>query len=329
MVSTSATNSISARDPTASILMAVHNESPDLLDTACRSILSQTMADFELILIDDGSQRDDTLQTLHRLAAADRRIRLFHEPHRGLTRTLNIGLSHCRAEFVCRQDSDDWSEPDRLACQIAFLLCRPELSVVGSWAMFHQAGGKPLWVSRLPIEPAEVTAALHHMNPFIHGAICFRREMALSIGGYREQFTTSQDYDFLWRLCDAFGGANLPQVLYHHRFTGASISATRARDQATNRLLARRLASLRSQGLPEHVEEVRAEIDPKVDSITALLKQADHHLLAGEYARAFTAQFHAMGRAPFRQSVYLKTVRALLFILAPALRPRLFGHKAG
>jgi glycosyltransferase involved in cell wall biosynthesis len=329
MVTVKATAETALRSsPTASVLLPVYNQDPELMETACNSILAQTFADFELVVVDDGSQRRDTSEWLDGLAGRDARVRVFHEPHRGLTRTLNIGLSYCQGEFICRQDSDDWSSPERLQSQIEFLRGHSELAVVGSWAMLHQNDTAPLWIDQLPAGPREIATAFPHQNPFCHGAICFRRDAAEAIGGYREEFTTSQDYDFLWRLCDRFGGANLPWVLYHRRFTATSISTNRAQDQARNRALARRLGAMRSRGQTEDFTRALQEIigDVHCKKLSALSTQGDYLLLSGDYFAALKAYLQAVLKAPWRQLPYLKTLRWALYVLAPTLRARLFGH---
>ena len=127
--------------------MTVYNDPPEYLGTAIHSVLAQTFERFEFLILDDGSTRDDTIQTLDRFAYGESRIRLFREPHRGLTRTLNVGLAHCRAELVCRQDADDWSTPDRFVRQIEYLKAHPELAVVEGCLSFVP-GGRPRAVDR-------------------------------------------------------------------------------------------------------------------------------------------------------------------------------------
>ncbi|HTQ40706.1 MAG TPA: glycosyltransferase [Pirellulales bacterium] len=316
------------RPPIVSVLLPVYNQKPALLEVACGSILAQTFRDFEFVVVDDGSRRRDTVAWLDGLADNDARVRVYHEPHRGLTRTLNVGLAYCRGDFICRQDSDDWSDPQRLQSQIEFLQERSDLAVVGSWAMLHRDDAVPLWIDRLPTAAQDIAAAFTHQNPFCHGAICFRRAAAETIGGYREEFTTSQDYDFLWRLCERFGGENLPEVLYHRRFTATAISTNRARDQARNRALARRLGAMRSCGQTEDFPRAMQEAagDEEGKALSALSTQGDYLLLSGHYLAALKAHLRAVLRAPWRQLPYLKTLRWALYVLAPALRPRLFGH---
>ena len=84
------------------------------LEACIDSILGQTMPDFELLLIDDGSP-DRSGEICDRYAARDARVRVFHGPNRGVSRARNIGLDHARGEFVVFVDADDRLAPDHLA----------------------------------------------------------------------------------------------------------------------------------------------------------------------------------------------------------------------
>jgi len=312
--------------PRASVLMSVFDERPDFLGNAVRSVLAQTMADFELVLLDDGSTRPETLAALDRLAAEDSRIRLRHEAHRGLTAALNVGLALCRAPLVCRHDSDDWSEPRRLERQVEFMDQHPELGLVGSFWDLHQENGLRLWSVRQPVTREEVHRALPELDPFCHGAACFRRSAAQAVGGYREVFSTCQDYDFFWRLADAFGACNLPEVLYHHRITAGAVSSLRAEQQVTNRRLIRQVGQLRRRG---QAEDFAAASQAPGAVLTdchcrAGLQQADRLLLAGHYRRAMAAYGRSLRDWPTSLLCYGKLARCLLFVLLPEIRSRLF-----
>ena len=195
--------------------------------------------------------------------------------------------------------------------------------------MLHEDDQTPLWIDHLPTEPHDITAAFPKQNPYCHGAICFRRAAAEQIGGYREEFNTSQDYDFLWRLSERFGGANLPQVLYHRRFTPSSISTNRALDQARNRALARRLGAMRAainrKTSPKPCKKISADLQRKI------FPHSRHRaIICSSQATTLPAlkkYLHAILRTPWRRLPYLKTFRWALYMLAPRLRPRLFGHR--
>lgn len=314
--------------PALSVLMTVHNDLPEYLETAITSILSQSFDRFEFLILDDGSTRADTIQTLNRFASNELPIRLFHEPHRGLTRTLNIGLSRCRAELVCRQDADDWSTPDRFLRQVEFLSAHPELAVVGSDYILCREDGRRLWTQQLPRRPLEVLGGFVTANSFCHGAICFRAAAARQVGGYREIFACSQDYDFLWRLCERFGGANLAEPLYCHRRNKYSISSHKSIEQARARYAIKYLAKQRARRIPENPGEALAAAAATIpdDASHFLLGSADQLLLSGRYGAALHDYLLAIVRSPGSPKVYLKVLRWFLFLIAPNWRARMFGQ---
>ncbi len=106
--------------PLISVLLPFYN-SDRTLGEAVDSILSQTIADFELILVNDGST-DGSLAVAQERASGDPRIRVVGDDrNRGIVTRLNEGLALCRGEFVARMDADDWSFPNRFAAQLEYL----------------------------------------------------------------------------------------------------------------------------------------------------------------------------------------------------------------
>ncbi|MDP9115561.1 MAG: glycosyltransferase, partial [Acidobacteriota bacterium] len=226
------------------VLMAVRDTPAGMLRQAIVSIREQTLRDFEFLILDDGSEQADTLAELERQAGADRRIHVERGPRRGVTRTLNRGLEWASRDLIARQDADDWSEPQRLERQAAFLREHPGVAVCGTNAWTHRDDGHPLWPTRLPEGSEAIREALWRGNPFVHGSTMFRRTTAR----YREEFPCAQDYDFFWRLCDAAGGANLREPLYHYRYNRGAVSACRAAEQRRAHGAARFLAEARRSG---------------------------------------------------------------------------------
>ncbi|MCA9232421.1 MAG: glycosyltransferase [Planctomycetales bacterium] len=314
--------------PALSVLMTVFNDSPVFLKKAVDSVLGQTFEDFEFLILDDGSTEPRTIEALHRIAEMDARIRMQWEPHRGLTKTLNVGLSQCRAPLVCRHDADDWSSPDRFLRQIDFLSENDHLALVGSAVELCQENGATLWTQQLPHRSWEVLEAFPDRNPFCHGAICFRTDAARKIGGYNEAYNCSQDYDFTWRLSERFGGANLAEVLYFHRRNVASISSRKSVEQAQARFMAQYLAAQRAKGIPE---DAAAALTAAIASVSAsrgntLLRAGDQELLSGHYAAALKCYLLSIIRTPFLARPYLKALRWFVFVLSPRRRASLFGH---
>ncbi len=308
--------------PAVTVLMPVYMTPEAMLDQAIASILCQTLGNFEFLILNDGSPSERVRRQLEGWARLDTRIRLFHEPHRGVPGTSNRGLALARGEFVARQDADDWSEPDRLARQAAFLREHPEMVVAGTDTLSHQADGAPLWRLRLPHESTELGAAMWSGNPFVHGSVMFHRDRALSIGGYREELPCASDYDFLWRLSETGEAANLEEVLYHYRYTAGSISARRAAEQARVFRAAQALALARRRGdaenIPAAIEEAGRQIG--LDALRASLKQADHFMLAGDFRGAGRAYCRLLQSHPGSALAWGKILRLAVFAAIPPAR---------
>lgn len=308
--------------PLVSVVMSVYDPPPGALDTAIQSIVGQTFRDFEFLILNDGSRNVHIRDHLNRWASKDDRLRVFHEPHRGLTPMLNRGLALARGEFIARQDADDWSEPDRLSCQLRYLRQHPRIALAGTDTQLHCADGKPLWRVRPPRAPADVAQAFSKGNPLVHGSTMFRRELALQIGGYREEFPCSQDYDFFWRLMEVGRAVNLDQVLYHYRYTGGAVSAHRAADQARVQRAARTLAAARKRGEPEDIQAALEEASDETlsEAFRASLKQADHLMLAGDFRGARKSYVRLLQSHPSSGLAWAKILRLAVFAALPPAR---------
>jgi hypothetical protein len=310
------------------VLMAVYDTPAAMLDRAICSIRCQTLDHFEFLILDDGSENRETRECLADHSAADPRIRLLRELHSGLTRTLNRGLAAATGEWIARQDADDWSEPERLEKQVAFLAAHPEIALCGTAAWTHQEDGSRLWPVRMPQTAAQIREAVAEGNPFIHGSTMFRASAALALGGYREEFPCSQDYDFFWRLTEAGGAANLPEPLYHYRYSAGAVSAARAQDQARAHRAAQQLAKSRRLGQRENIPQALADAAREMATarvaFRAALKQADHRMLAGHYRDAGGAYRRLVAEQPASGLAWAKLLRGVVFAALPAARKACF-----
>lgn len=310
------------------VLMGVYNAPLKMLDEAIESILNQTFADFEFLIVDDGSE-DPRLQAhLTHWTNLDRRVRVLSEPHRGLTASLNRGIAAAHGEFIARQDADDWSVSERLCRQLSHFAEHSDDAVCGSNAWTHQQDGRALWTTNLPQTRGELLEAFPRGNPFVHGSVMFRKDAALAAGGYREMFRCSQDYDFFWRLTERHGARNLPEPLYHYRYTSGSISAGKATEQLRAHNAIRALAAARQRGEVEDPAAALARATEQLEAgpgvLRALLKQADHLMLAGDYGKAARAYLDLAAKHPANPLAWGKIARLGLFRSAPCLREACF-----
>jgi glycosyltransferase involved in cell wall biosynthesis len=197
--------------------MGVHNGLP-YLPEAVESILRQTFADFEFIIVDDGST-DGSGAWLEAKAKEDPRIRLIRQENIGLTKALNRGLAMARGEFVARMDADDIALPQRFEIQVQTLRDQPDLVLLGSEVEITDEHGWPLIVRGHVAEHAEIRRRLlaGDGGALTHPAVIFRAEAARAIGGYDERMTTTQDIDFFIRLSEVGRASNVPHVLLRWR----------------------------------------------------------------------------------------------------------------
>ncbi|MBV6413058.1 MAG: glycosyltransferase family 2 protein [Xanthomonadales bacterium] len=204
--------------------MSVFNDS-ERLRTAVASILGQTWRDLELIVIDDGST-DGSGELLDELAAADVRLRVIHQDNTGLTRALIRGCSETRGEFIARQDSDDWSHPQRIAEQVALLDGDPGIGFVSCATQYLGPADEPLCVISRTTDSVQATEGLLHRRegPPAHGSVMFRSTLYREVGGYRGQFRYSQDSDLWLRMGERARIGYVPGIRYAHRKDAASTS---------------------------------------------------------------------------------------------------------
>ena len=210
--------------PPISVYMPAYNVGLYVRD-AVQSILAQTFADFELIIIDDGS-RDDTLAVLKELEAQDKRIRLVSRANVGVSATANEAIGLARGEFITRMDGDDISTPDRREKQITFLRNNPQCVAVGSRVLLMDQDAMPLYVMPdVEFGHEKIDAALLEGGwPINQGSTTFRRDALVAIGGYRKHLSLHEDHDLFARLAEIGRLENLPDVLLHYRRHFTSIT---------------------------------------------------------------------------------------------------------
>lgn len=214
-------SAVATPPPRVSVLMTMYNAARDVR-AAVESVRAQTFADFEFIIVDDGST-DDSVALVE--SCADPRIRLVRNAvNKGQTACLNQGLALARGEWIARQDADDLSHPARLARQLAAGEEDATLALVGCQAWIIDGAGAFEGTLNLPLGPASIEWAALFENPFIHTAALFRRELVAQLGGYDESFRICQDYELWERVLRTHRGLNVPDRLVQYRHTAQSLS---------------------------------------------------------------------------------------------------------
>ncbi len=130
---------------------------------AITSILSQTRAPDEFIIIDDGST-DESASVIQTFK--DHRIRFYEQANQGLAATLNRAVELAGGEYLARQDADDISLPQRLEKQVAFLEAHPDYGMVGTWAVIWEETRETKRFHKHPAESSILKFDLLFDNPF-------------------------------------------------------------------------------------------------------------------------------------------------------------------
>ncbi len=189
---------------------------------AIESIQAQTLRDFELVIVDDGST-DGTGEVLDDLARKDPRLRVLHRPHRGIVEAANEAIREAKGDFVARMDADDVSLPERLEAQVALARANPDLAVVSCLVecfpretMSDGMRRYEAWLNAL-VEPDDIAREAFVESPLVNPSVLLRRAVVLAAGGYREG-PFPEDYDLWLRLLGAgWRMAKVPKVLFRWR----------------------------------------------------------------------------------------------------------------
>jgi glycosyltransferase involved in cell wall biosynthesis len=191
----------------------------------------QTLGDFEVVAVDDGST-DDTRDILERWASEDRRVRIVETEGVGIPSALRRGSEFCRGELLARADADDVAHPRRLAEQVAMMETRPGVAAVGThvrYFPFQEVGlgarRYQAWLNQLS-EPESLARDIFVECPIAHPTLMVRRAALEAVGGYRWN-DWPEDYDLVLRL-HSWGArlANVPQVLHFWRERDGRASRT-------------------------------------------------------------------------------------------------------
>lgn len=214
--------------PKITVLLPVYN-CEFYIQRAVESILNQTFADFEFLIIDDAST-DATVAILKKFD--DSRIQLIQKPvNLGYTNSLNYGLQIAKGEYIARMDADDISYPERFAQQVAYLETHPEVVVCGTT---YKIVGNNKQIT-LPEQHEVIKIGLLWGNCILHPSVMMRKKV---LADFSIQYDTSkepaEDYALWVRLLSYGNFHNLQAVLMEYRVYANQVSRKRAEEQKKN-----------------------------------------------------------------------------------------------
>ena len=241
---------VEAAVPRISVAMAVYNNALYLAE-AIESILRQTFADFEYLIVNDGST-DASGAIIDDFARRDPRIRAIHQPNRGLVASLNRLIAEARAPLIARMDGDDVALPERFARQLAFLDANPDYGVVGtSTHDIDGAGRLSPNIDYHPLTHESFLASLEHGPWLCHPSVIMRTDLVRAVGGYRAAYRHCEDYDLWLRLAERTRLCTIPDRLLHYRRTDDQVSSKHAEEQLTGAAIAFQAYCERAAGRPD------------------------------------------------------------------------------
>ena len=208
------------RRPKVSLLLPVHNTPPKFLDEMLASVCGQTYDNWEVCLVDGGSDNSETLDVLKRWEAREPRFHVQYSPRNlGIAENTNRALDLATGDFVTCVDHDDLLAPFalyELACAIGeFPAGDIFYSDEDRWSETGQRVA--------PFFKPEWSPELLYSSMYLGHLTAYRRTFVQELGGFRKEFDLSQDYDLTLRATErTYAIQHIPHVLYHWREHAAS-----------------------------------------------------------------------------------------------------------
>lgn len=303
--------------------MAVYNVAPFLRE-ALDSVLAQTFADFECVVVDDGST-DGSAAIL--AAYADPRVRVVRQANAGLIASLNRGIEIARGDLIARMDPDDRCEPARLATQVAYMDAHPDVALLGgAVATMDEAGERLAPRVPFPATHEQLWAAIGRRPwVFCHPAVMFRRAAVVAMAGYDRRYLHAEETELFARLMSGHRAANLPDVLLTYRIRRGAMSLQNAAHGLVHAGLVAKVIDRWQPGQPFAATAAeRAAADAEIAAIVARQRtpsaiEAAYHrrvgreLLRGRQWGPAARHYATAARlAPLEKAAYLGLAAAAL-----------------
>jgi glycosyltransferase involved in cell wall biosynthesis len=212
-------------DPLVSVVIAAYNAEAFISDTL-KSLQAQTYQNFEVIIVDDGSQ-DRTAEIVK--SFNDDRIQLIQQQNSGVPTSRNLAIQHSSGKYIAPIDADDIWYPERLAKHVQCLeAADSSVGLVYSWSVYLNEKGEIKGYSpfgQLGAVEGNVLAMLVFYN-FLDNACSttFRRECLDRVGYYNPEFETCEDWDLYLRIAERYQFRIVPEYLIGYRQYSGSMS---------------------------------------------------------------------------------------------------------
>ena len=217
--------------PLVSVIIPAYNAETTIQETV-ESVLAQSLQDFELIIVNDGST-DNTLQVLDRIS--DPRIKVFSYPNAGAAVSRNRGFAQASGEFIAFLDADDLWTPEKLAAQWKALKENSKAQVAYSWTDIIDQSGHHLSQGDYTVANGNVYAKLLLCCFIISGSNpLIRRDAYIAVGGFDESLVACQDFDLYLRLAARYEFVAVAAAHILYRLSPNSMFTNIRRMEETN-----------------------------------------------------------------------------------------------
>ncbi|MGL6342538.1 MAG: glycosyltransferase family 2 protein [Waterburya sp.] len=208
--------------PKVSIIIPTYNSAKTIEETIA-SIQQQSFTNWELIIIDDGSQ-DNTVDVIKNIV--EPRLQIFVYENGGVGIARNRGIAQATGEFITFLDADDLWTCDKLTLQIEALKQNPQAKVAYSWTSYIDEQGKFLFSGPRFYYRGNIFKELLQKNFLLSASnILIHRDVLELVSGFTPEFSYAADWDFYLRLAQNFDFALVPQYQIFYRQSGNSMSS--------------------------------------------------------------------------------------------------------
>jgi glycosyltransferase involved in cell wall biosynthesis len=210
--------------PLISVVMPVYNAGK-FLPEAIESILSQTVEDFEFIIVDDAST-DNSWEIIQDNADKDNRIRAFrNEKNLGVSATTNFAINKTQAKYIARMDADDVSFSDRLEKQLEYLKQNNKVVAVGGQCVVINESNQVIGQKRFPVQSKKLKKMIFEAVPIQQPSLMINTSLLpKDFNWYSPQCSSAEEIDVLFKLMEYGQLANLKDWTLYYRYREDSLS---------------------------------------------------------------------------------------------------------
>lgn len=278
----------------------VYNAAPYLRE-AITSILEQTYADFELLVINDGST-DESAAIL--ASIADPRLRVIHQENRGLPATLNRMLDEAKGTWLVRHDADDIAYPHRLEKIAAAVAAHPDAAMIYSLADYYQNGIRfgTFRTTQNTAEELRGFTRSGYLLSVCHPSVALQIAKTKALGGYRT-LKHVEDIDLWARITLEHDAIFIPEKLLGMRINNESVSSNNLYEQALKTIYVQYLLLSTLWGFKtEPFEAIRSPLETLLNradlQAKAYIRQIGIRVAQRHFIDAIWAAFMAILASP-------------------------------